>query len=78
MNNLDLNQLQTLTEALPWYSGLAGIGLFVLYVLIWGMVIGASIGSAVVFGWLMWVIRWWIIGAGGVCLLLMIIAGIYL
>ena len=70
----ELNTIQSFMENLPWHAGLSGIGLFFLYVIIWGMVVGASIGSAVVFGWLMWVARWWIISIGAVVLVLVAIS----
>tara|TARA_X000000368_G_scaffold189649_1_gene149562 strand:+ start:1062 stop:1298 length:237 start_codon:yes stop_codon:yes gene_type:complete len=73
MENLDLNQLQTLAETLPWYSGIAGVLVWLIWVLIWGMVIGTSIGSVVVFVWFSWVIRWWVVGAGGIVLVLSMI-----
>ena len=70
MENLDLNQLQTMADALPWYSGIAGMLIWIFWVLIWGMVIGTSIGSVVVFVWFSWVIRWVIVWAGAVVLVL--------
>ncbi len=70
----ELNLMQTWMETLPWHAGLSGIGIFFLYVIVWGMVVGASIGSAVVFGWLMWVARWWIIGIGAIVLILIAIS----
>ena len=70
MENLDLNQLQTMADALPWYSGIAGMLIWLVWVLIWGMVIGTSIGAGVVFVWFSWVIRWVIVWAGAVVLVL--------
>ena len=70
MENLDLNQLQTMADALPWYSGIVGTLIWIFWVLIWGMVIGTSIGSVVVFVWFSWVIRWVIVWAGAVVLVL--------
>ena len=73
MENLDLNQLQTMADALPWYSGIVGMLVWLVWVLIWGMVIGTSIGSVVVFVWFSWVIRWVIVWAGAVVLVLSMI-----
>ena len=73
MENLDLNQLQTMADALPWYSGIVRMLVWLVWVLIWGMVIGTSIGSVVVFVWFSWVIRWVIVWAGAVVLVLSMI-----
>lgn len=74
MDNLQLENMQTMAEGLPWFSGIAGIIGFFIWIVVWGMVVGGSIGSAVVFGWLMWIARWWIISIGAVILFLIAIS----
>ena len=74
MDNLQLENMQTMAEGLPCFSGIAGIIGFFIWIVVWGMVVGGSIGSAVVFGWLMWIARWWIISIGAVILFLIAIS----
>jgi hypothetical protein len=45
--------------------------------IVWGMVIGGSIGTAVVFGWLIWSMRWVIVTMGGIVLLLIAISTMF-
>ena len=76
-NNLQLENMQTLAEGLPWFGGIAGIIGFFIWMIVWGMVIGGSIGTAVVFGWLIWSMRWVIVTMGGIVLLLIAISTMF-